>query len=461
MIVELISFFKEFDLLLGDPGSGLYNWIDYTLPGSEELVEDSGVFDMLQRGACQAIGGVAMCNIAIMVLSLKYLFMGPVDDLERILEKINKDLRVDIEAQDEYDIFCPSTAAMQSCVVAFLCYTTISLLCLLTGNTLYRDNPARQAQHAFMYNLCVIIMLLVFEDDLFKSESWGLFVEFVGCWKTAIQKAAPYPRDFRFFHGRLSPWAVPPPLLKNKKQQGKALNDAGEVSSIRSNESIGNSTEEEPDVIKPSAGPAVAEPAEEPAFIGLLQNWPSLTSLQNRPSLRPPQIMLLLAELVKGLRLHEVASTGLLCYFAKLCRIWLYVTKEDYIHVKNLNFKWDLYMSILKGEMIKGNIWDDCWTCTGLGLVLMDVARALVVLVWTWEEKHEKLGAGGEEVYRKAKEFMHPRRMHAQVVSDVSSVLRINTICSQGMQPPAIYGLGRLERPSKDATPLTADFVSK
>lgn len=75
MIVQLILFFKEFDLLLRNPGPGLYNWIDYTLSGSKELVEDSGVFDMLQRGACQAIGGVAMCNIVIMVLSLKYLFM--------------------------------------------------------------------------------------------------------------------------------------------------------------------------------------------------------------------------------------------------------------------------------------------------------------------------------------------------------------------------------------------------
>lgn len=90
-------------------------------------------------------------------------------------------------------------------------------------------------------------------------------------------------------------------------------------------------------------------------------------------------------------------------------------------------------MLILKGEMYDTDVWDDHWTCGGLGVVIVHVARALVCLAWTWEEKCERLSEGGEYLYAEAKEYVQPDRIYTRVISDVSSALGLDEKVAQAL----------------------------
>lgn len=70
--------------------------------------------------------------------------------------------------------------------------------------------------------------------------------------------------------------------------------------------------------------------------------------------------------------------------------IWATVTKKGYVEVSDLNFRKEHYAETLAQYVPKGEAWDNRWTCAGLGLVLVHVARAIVYLSYLWEAKREK-----------------------------------------------------------------------
>lgn len=107
-------------------------------------------------------------------------------------------------------------------------------------------------------------------------------------------------------------------------------------------------------------------------------------------------------------------------------RIWRALAKEGYVSVTDLNFDERYFVKTLRSYMRKGDAWDDRFTCAGLAMVLVHVARAIIGLSIVWEKEREELDAEDEEEYKAEQYFLDPSRIHERAIQDVSDALGID-----------------------------------
>lgn len=114
-------------------------------------------------------------------------------------------------------------------------------------------------------------------------------------------------------------------------------------------------------------------------------------------------------------------------------KIWTSVARDGYVESSKLNFDEHLYKSLIRAELSDQDAWDDRWTCAGLGVVLVHVARAIMHLSHLWEEAREKKAfskdtpmAERQEVLDeeyKTIQWLHPDRISERLVVDLASAL--------------------------------------
>lgn len=115
--------------------------------------------------------------------------------------------------------------------------------------------------------------------------------------------------------------------------------------------------------------------------------------------------------------------------------MWTVVTKRGYMKASKLNYPADRYKSIIQEHMDKDDVWDDRWTCAGLGPALVHVGRAVIYLSELWEKHRDRLVLDAKltEAQRKkavAEEYediqwLHPNRIRERVITDISDALSL------------------------------------
>lgn len=114
-------------------------------------------------------------------------------------------------------------------------------------------------------------------------------------------------------------------------------------------------------------------------------------------------------------------------------KIWTSVARDGYVESSRLNYDGGLYESTIRAELSKLDVWDDRWTCAGLGEVLVHVARAIVHLSELWEKNRDKKAFRKETPIAERKkilkaeykeiQWLHPDRIRERVVVDLASAL--------------------------------------
>lgn len=100
-------------------------------------------------------------------------------------------------------------------------------------------------------------------------------------------------------------------------------------------------------------------------------------------------------------------------------KIWATVAREGHVVASNLNYGTE-YTKTIRPLIAREDVWDDRWTCAGLGEVLIHVARAITGLSILWH-KHR------ETVPDESEKYLLPSYVHTRAIQDVSDALGIDS----------------------------------